>query len=444
MGVGGQVSGVGVRIGGSPFGAVLPDASVRSDDVVWRFGCAGAVPSYVVFPRTVDEVCAVVRTAAAHELTLVAAGNGGNLNVGAPPRRYDAAVSLRECARILRYEPADMTITVEAGTTLAQLNATLTAHGQWLPLDPPREAEMTIGGLIAADRCGPARLAYGKVRDYLIGIRVVTANGELLSGGGRVVKNVAGYDLPKLFIGSFGTLGIIVEATFKVRPRPEVECLAVWPAESIGMAAQRGFELLQGTLTPLFVEAVNGQGSEAIGVAQGPALLIGGAGSAPEVAAFVAALRELGGTAIRWYEAAQSQAMMKALRAFSQAATDDALVARICTRPASLPGLLERFERDAASRGIVLEIGAHAGVGVAWCQVHAAHDPALLMMYAEWMRVQTRQAGGWVVFEHIPALFRERLDPWGFAEPSLPLMVGIKRALDPSGMFSPGRFVGGI
>lgn len=429
---------------GDLFRAVIVDAAVRCDDTVWRFGCAGEIPSCVVFPRAIDEVRAVVHAAADHDLALVAAGNGGNLNVGAPPRRYDAAVSTRDLARIVALEPGDMTITAEAGVTLAQLNAALADHGQWLPLDPPRDAELTVGGLIAADRCGPARLSYGKVRDYLIGIRVVTADGEILSGGGRVVKNVAGYDLPKLFTGSFGTLGVIVEATFKVRPRPEVECFGVWPAASIGAATQRGFELLHGSLTPLFVEAVNGQGSEAIGVSQDPALLIGGAGSAAEVAALVTALQSLGGAAIRWYEAPQSQAMMKALRAFSQAATDDALVARVSTLPALLPALLERFEREAVSRGILLEIGAHAGVGVAWCQVHAAHDPALLMWYAEWMRVQTRHARGWAVFEHIPALFRERLDPWGFAEPSLPLMVGIKRALDPRGMFSPGRFVGGI
>jgi glycolate oxidase FAD binding subunit len=426
------------------FRGVIADAAVRCDDSVWRFGCAGEIPACVVFPRTTEDVCAVVRAAAAQDLALVAAGNGGNLNVGAPPRRYDAAVSLKHMARIVAHEPGDMTITAEAGVTLAQLNTALAVHGQWLPLDPPRDGELTVGGLIAADRCGPARLSYGKVRDYLIGIRVVTADGELLSGGGRVVKNVAGYDLPKLFTGSFGTLGIIVEATFKVRPRPQVECLAVWPADTIGAATQRGFELLQTTLTPLFVEAVNGHGSESIGVTQDPALLIGGAGSAPEVVAFYSALGALGGDAIRWYEAPQSLAMMKALRAFSQAATDDALVARVSVLPAQLPALLERLEREAVSRGILVEIGAHAGVGVAWCQVHAAHDPDLLMLYAEWMRVQTRHAGGWAVFEHIPTLFRERLDPWGFAEPSLPLMVAIKRALDPRAMFSPGRFVGGI
>ena len=429
---------------GELFRGVVPEAAVRCDDSVWRFGCAGEVPACVVYPRTIDDVMSVVCAAAAQDLALVPAGNGGNLNIGAPPRRYDAAVSLRELTRVVAYEPGDMTITVEAGVTLAQLNAALAVQRQWLPLDPPRDAELTVGGLIAADRCGPARLSYGKVRDYLIGVRAVTADGELLSGGGRVVKNVAGYDLPKLFIGSFGTLGVIVEATFKVRPRPETELLAVWPAASIGAAARRGFELLQTPVSPLFVDAVNGPGAEAIGVTQEPALLIGGAGSTAEIDAFAHALQQHAGGALRWYEPPQSLAMLKALRAFSQAATDDALVARVCVLPALLPALLERVEREAVSRGVLVEIDAHAGVGVAWCQVHAAHDPDLLRLYAEWLRVQTRQADGWTVFEHIPALFRDRLDPWGFAEPSLPLMVAIKRALDPRGIFSPGRFVGGI
>jgi glycolate oxidase FAD binding subunit len=412
--------------------------------MVWRFAAAGAVPACVVLPRTVCELASAVRTAAAHDLAVVAAGNGGNLGIGAPPRRYDAALSTKALRRVLAHEAGDMTITAEAGVTLAQLNDALEPFGQWLPLDPPRDAELTIGGLIAADRCGPSRYACGKVRDYLIGIRVVTADGELLSGGGRVVKNVAGYDIPKLFIGAYGTLGVVIEATFKVRPRPTAERLAVWPASSIEEASRRGRELCDTTVTPQFIDAVNGQGAESIGVSQDPALLIGCAGTESEVAAQRDALDDRSGATIRWYEPPQSRAMVKALRAFSQAATDDTLVARISTVPAVLPTLLQRFEVEATSRKIVLETAAHAGIGVAWCQIHAAHDPPLLAFYAEWMRIQTRQVGGWVVFEHVPQVIRDRLDPWGYAEPSLPLMVGIKRALDPRGIFSPGRFVGGI
>jgi glycolate oxidase FAD binding subunit len=288
------------------------------------------------------------------------------------------------------------------------------------------------------------RLAYGKVRDYLIGIGVVTAAGTLVRGGGRVVKNVAGYDLPKLFVGSFGTLGVIVEATFKVRPQPAEWRLYVWGAGSIEQAARRGIELVRSRVAPVFVEAINEAGAEAVGVGQGAVLLVGCAGSVAELTAQAEALQALSSGAARVCDATPSAAVMKAVRAFSHAATDDALVARVSVLPTALPALLQRFESEATSRKLFLEIGAHAGSGVAWCQIHAPHDSLQLALYAEWMRVHTRQAEGWVVFEHVPPELRERLDPWGFSQPSVPLMVKIKQVLDPAGLFSPGRFVGGI
>jgi glycolate oxidase FAD binding subunit len=423
--------------------AVGADA-VATGDATWRFSCSGVIPSVVVSPPSVEGVAETVRAASQARLALVPSGNGAHLSIGWPPRRYDAALSLRRLNRLLAHEAGDMTVTVEAGTTLAALNEALAHAGQWLPIDPPREEETTVGGLIAADRNGPLRLACGKVRDYLIGIRVVTAGGAILRGGGRVVKNVAGYDLPKLFVGSFGTLGAIVEATFKVRPRPAASRLFVWHSESIEVATRRGLELLESTVAPVFAEAINAAGAEAVGLGQDAALLVGCAGSRAEVAAQASALQAVGGGAVRDCDPAVSGAVMKAVRAFSHAATEDALVARVSVLPAQLPALLQRFESEAVSRALLTEIAAHAGSGVAWCQAHAPQGALPLGLYAEWMRIHTRQAGGWIVFEHVPPDLRDRLDPWGFSEPSVPLMVKIKRALDPGDIFSPGRFVGGI
>jgi glycolate oxidase FAD binding subunit len=419
-------------------------AAVETGDAAWRFNCAGVIPHAVALPRTLEALIAAVRVASEARLALVPSGCGAHLCVGRPPRRYDAALSLRALNRVVAHEADDMTVTVEAGTTLAALNEVLARRGQWLPLDPAREDETTVGGLIAADRNGPLRLGCGKVRDYLIGIAVVTADGKVLRGGGRVVKNVAGYDLPKLFVGSFGTLGAIVEATFKLRPRPAAMRLFVWRAASVEQAARRGLQLVDSRATPLLAEAVNAAGAEAAGVGQEAALLVGCAGSESEVAAQSAALHELVAGDLRECDGAVIDPMLKALRGFSAAATEDALVARVSALPTALPALLARFESEASSRRLFLEIGAHAGSGVAWCQIHAPQDSSLLALFAEWMRIHTRQASGWVVFEHVPPALRDGLDPWGFSEPSVPLMLKIKQALDPHGVFSPGRFVGGI
>ena len=150
-----------------------------------------------------------------------------------------------------------MTVSVEAGLTLAELNAALRSAGQQLPLDPPHPDYTTIGALIATDSAGPLRLSQGTVRDSLIGIKVVLADGRVITGGGRVVKNVAGYDMMKLFTGSFGTLGIVVEANFKVRPRPEQEAVFVLPAPTTEAACSLARHVLAAPITPLWVEVLN-------------------------------------------------------------------------------------------------------------------------------------------------------------------------------------------
>ncbi len=436
--------GAAVSIDAAALRACVGADGLDGDERTWRFAAAGVRPAWVVRPRSVEAVSAVVSEVAAAGGAVIPAGNATHLDVGLPPSRYDVALSTAALDRVLTHDAADLTVTVEAGITLAALNAALLAAGQWLPLDPPRAEAMTIGGLIAADRNGPLRLAHGKVRDLLIGLKVVLADGALLKGGGRVVKNVAGYDLPKLFTGSFGTLGVIVEASFKVLPRPAQMRLFVWRAPALGEAVRRALALLDGAVFPVLLEAVNGEAGESIGLDPGAALVIGCAGSEPEISAQENCLRELAGAGVTACEPARGEALLKALRDFPQPADEDAVVARISAAPTALAGLLERIEAEAAARQSVVEIAAHAGNGVAWCQLLGASDAQGAAWLAEWMRVHVREHGAWVVFEALPAALRGRLDPWGFSGSALPLMSGVKRALDPAQLFSPGRFVGGI
>src|SRR5262249_8238640 len=148
-------------------------------------------------------------------------GGGTAVSVGTPTARNAIVVGLRRFDRLVEHEPGGLTVTVQAGVTIASLQAALGTRGQWLSLDPAGAGpapRATVGGVLAANASGPRRHLYGTARDLLIGVTVVTADGEVVRGGGKVVKNVAGYDLPKLFVGSYGTLGIIVEATLKLRP----------------------------------------------------------------------------------------------------------------------------------------------------------------------------------------------------------------------------------
>jgi FAD/FMN-containing dehydrogenase len=170
-----------------------------------------------------------------------------------------ASVDLSNLRSMIEHAPEDMTATVEAGMTLANFQAALRKHGQWVPLDPPRSAATTIGEILARDLSGPRRCGYGTAREYVIGMRVVIGSGELIKAGGKVVKNVAGYDLCRLFIGARHSLGIIVEATFKLRPVPELETILQRTCESFAEAA--GFRALLEPLEPVILDLHNVHGS---------------------------------------------------------------------------------------------------------------------------------------------------------------------------------------
>jgi glycolate oxidase FAD binding subunit len=186
-----------------------------------------------------------------------------------------------------------MTVTVEPGLPLAQLQRALGEQGQWLPIDPPLPERATIGGILAANLSGPTRLSQGTIRDFLIGLKAVRVDGSVIKGGGRVVKNVAGYDIPKLFCGSFGTLGVIVEATFKVLPRPEVQTLLSCSFPSAEQAMAAVFRVTGSELQPFFVELTNFAPAEIVPHTLPYYLFIGFAGITEEVQYQEQRIREL-------------------------------------------------------------------------------------------------------------------------------------------------------
>ncbi len=196
------------------------------------------------------------------------------------------AVDLRALNRVTEYTPEDMTVTVEAGLTLAGLQARLAQGGQWLPIDPPNPERMTIGQLLNTNASGPRRFGYGTIREHLIGLKAVLANGRVIKSGGKVVKNVAGYDVQKLFVGSQGSLGVIVEATFKLRPLPEAESFVQATCSSVEMAGALIQSALDSALTPVVMDWHNLSGSHTV--------ILGFAGSRAEVEWQIALAKELG------------------------------------------------------------------------------------------------------------------------------------------------------
>lgn len=175
--------------------------------------------------------------------------------------RVISHVDLGAISALVEHHPEDMTATVEAGMTLENFQAALHPHRQWLPIDPPDAASLTIGELLASDSSGPRRLAFGTIRDYLIGIKVALTNGEIIKAGGKVVKNVAGYDLCKLFIGARHSLGIIVEATFKLRPLPETEAFVQARLDSFDDLRNLNHAVVASAANPMILDAHHLSGS---------------------------------------------------------------------------------------------------------------------------------------------------------------------------------------
>jgi len=183
----------------------------------------GLRPSWVVRPGSIDQLSGVLALAHDAALAVIPRGSGSALELGSPPARADIVVDLRGLDEVIEYNPADLTVTVQAGVSAGALAARLAPHRQWLALDPPGVAARTLGGIAATNASGPLRARYGTLRDLLLGVRFVQADGVVTWGGSKVVKSVSGYDVPKLMVGALGTLGVLAELTLRLHSRPDAE-----------------------------------------------------------------------------------------------------------------------------------------------------------------------------------------------------------------------------
>ncbi len=388
-------------------------------------GFEAAVARVVVEPAGLDELAEVVRKCERDRITIAPIGACRTLR-HLRPNPVDAAISMARMAQVTSYEPDDMTVVVGAGMTLGALDSTLGRHGQHLPVDPAFPEQTTVGAMLGAAQSGPLRLSAGTARDFLIGVQFAGHGGRIVRGGGRVVKNVAGYDLMKVMIGSFGTLGIITEAVLKVRPLPEVYAIALSYHAGLPEAFGAGFRL-HDALPLLHLELLS-PGVRTPMSRDGQFLLAAGAGGNRkdldyQMDEIRKALPEAvvleGGDAQKFYRAVRDAELPEA-----------AVKMQLAVVPRELPACLDAFD---------LDFRAHVGSGVA--QVAFEGDAAAA---ARLRRAAAQACGHARVLSLDPAL---RGAVAFFDEPAagaMKLMRGLKAAFDPAGIFNPGCFVGGI
>ncbi|HEX7786146.1 MAG TPA: FAD-binding oxidoreductase [Methylomirabilota bacterium] len=409
----------------------------------------GRAPEAVIFPGTKEEVSAVLVAAGEAGGPVTPWGGGTKMAIGSPPNRIGLVLGLRRLNRILEHEPGDLTVTVEAGLPLDTLQTELGRRGQWLSLDAATAGGATVGGVLATNASGPRRHLYGTARDLVIGLTVIAADGSVVRGGGKVVKNVAGYDLPKLYIGSFGTLGIMVEATFKLRPRPDVDRLVVARFDRLKDAGAAARDVLASDVIPSALELADGEALRRLGHGGGAGLLIGLDGIGEQVDWEVAELGRrlgplgLGETTV--LDAGARDEAWRALTGLGRPGHDHvAAVMKWAVLPTQVAELMETGGTVALRNGLAAAFTAHAGVGIATAVLTGGADVnAAVATLTEW-RGLAHQAGGQAMVQWAPLAIKERVAVWDAAGPTLRLMQGIKERLDPRGILNPGRFVGAI
>ena len=391
----------------------------------------GLRPKLVARPGSADEVAACLKLCAEAGLAVVPAGNMTWLDSGNPLRRADVVLSLARMRRVIDYSPPDLTATVEAGLTLREFNTLASESRQWLPLDPPGLTSATLGAIAACNSSGALRLGFGTPRDYVIGLKLAHADGTQSKSGGRVVKNVAGYDMNKLYVGSYGTLAIITELTLKLRPLPEQNATILITAKYRGPLFQFARRILESELQPASVVLARG-----LVPSVDDAMLIqfidNKAAVEYQLDWIKRAIDEnLQATELRDKD---SERVWRSLDDLDQRTIGVRLSVPLMSVPEQLEkALLANFECVAS-----------ADVGTGIIRLAFDGEKREVIDQVRSLRANIASSGGTLFVEKAPPEIRREADAWGDAGATASLMRSIKEKFDPQSILNPGKFVAGI
>jgi glycolate oxidase FAD binding subunit len=374
-------------------------------------GIAGVLPREIVAPHTIDELAQIVRNLHAARKAFAFVGGATELELGNPPRALDTIVRTNALDRVIDYSPEDQTITVEAGMTFAELDRILAEHNQMLPLDVPDRERSTVGGAIATNAYGPRRQRYGTAKDLIVGVELVRPDGTRARGGGKVVKNVAGFDMPKLAVGSLGTLGAIVTATFRVYPIPEYRAAVRFFSDRRDAEYDVACALVASRLEPA-------------AMIDGIVIFEGVEAGVKAQLQRAAAIAEVSWTNVDTLSCSELRVVEE--REQRLRSTGDWRVRATC-----VPSRHFRYDFPPGSESVWYPL---IGVYVVACDDRESPDFGDVGV----------PKNAKLVFHAVPARYRGTIDPWGSPPPSLPLMRALKERFDPLGLCNPGRFVGGL
>lgn len=429
---------------------------VLANGAAAAFAVDGIGPHLAVSPGSQQEVEAVVAACGSAGAAMAPWGGGTAMGLGNPPSRLDVVVRLDRLTRIVEFDDANLNVSAEAGVRLGDLQAVLNEKREFLPLDPARADCVTVGGLVQSNASGPSRQLYGSARDWVLGLRVVLPSGERIRCGGKVIKNVSGYDMNKLFIGSLGTMGIVTEATFKLLPVPATRATVVGVFRDAAQVAAVVARTLESFLIPEALEALDPGALESVqtglGLASAPGygLAVSLAGSRETVERQVRDFTKLfaDGQAIAAVplDAIASESAWRAIRDVHALLEGPGVVVKIAVPIGKTLDLFAAAEELMRKRGCRGAVTAHAGSGIvrAGYQIEAGTPLEPLRDALMALRGEAEAAEGSLVLEAAPVALKRSFDAWGRPGDGVAVLRRLKAEFDPGAVLNPGRFVGGI
>lgn len=431
---------------------IVGEAHVIQDpDRLREHAVDGLAPGAVVSPGSREEIAKLLVFANAEKLAVVPRGNGTKMAAGGIPGRLDVVLSMLRINRIVEHDIPNLSLSVEAGITLADVQKRLagTGTGSFLPLDPPHTERATVGGVIAVNGSGPKRYLYNSARDLLLGLKAVLPTGEIVAFGGKTVKNVSGYDMTKLMIGSWGTLGVITEITTKLLPLPEASATLLASFAELARTGSLARKVLHSVLIPSAMELMDEKAAGQLGEKTKylVAFSLEGVGEAVERQA-----AEIGEMAKR-EGAAQTKVLRgEDERAFWVRVRDFAIIsaASVVLRSSFIvsgqTGILGNYEKWAREAGVEFAFVGHAGNGIirSYMLDGGAARTAAVAELIEKFTAEAANRGGNLVVESAPRDLKEKIRVWGRPRSDEVVARRLKEKMDPNNVLNPGRFVGGI
>ena len=441
---------------------IVGEANVTEDpEKLKALAVDGLVAKAMVSPGTMEETSKIVAHACAEKLAVIPMGGGTKMALGGIPKRLDILLSTKRMNRFNDYDIANLTVGVECGVTLAEVQAKLAGEGRgyFIPLDPQHVQGATVGGIVATNDSGSKRFLYGACRDFILGMKAVFPNGDIVVSGGKAVKNVAGYDMTKLMIGAMGAVGIICEITFRITPRPDAEATLLFPFGGLQEAAGFLRKLLHSKYYPASLELINvGMAAQLKATAPLKAQYVAAValdGIEEAVVRLKKDLSEMGrkegasdavvlaSEAHRDFWLAYRDIVDQTAKAHSNVVSLKANFALSQVVP-----MMSAFEADMKEAGLEGALFCRAGNGVLYAVFPLGDNPGAKTTVAAAMigklTAEAVKNGGNLIVERAPRMLKEKVNVWGQMRSDVVVIRRLKEKLDPAGVLNPGRYVGGV